>query len=111
MGELLFKSANRDEAHAELERLHGLKRVGESLEQDTKALQPLAECRENPNSDEPFEVWDSPEPIVVPEPPSEEELATARAEEIGANEALLDALADRLAVRLAEAATRKAQEA
>ena len=56
---------------------------------------PAAECRVNPNTELPYEVWDGPDPWVAP-PPSPPAAHTAD------TDTLLDALAERLLARMKE---------
>jgi hypothetical protein len=47
MSKMLFSFVKREDAHAKLAEVIG--------------THPLAECREDPNSEEPYQVWDWPE--------------------------------------------------
>lgn len=89
---MLFESESREDAHHELDRV--LK----------KGTYPLAECREDPNAQKPFQVWSAPVPAsqtphTPPAPPSEPmPVLIDLADE--AIEKLADALADKVAERL-----------
>ena len=85
MPKRLYAFTDRAESHAKLDEV----RAGKH---------PMAECREDPNSEAPYEVWDGPEQWVMPEPAVPPDPAVLLAEQ----ESLLDALAERLLAKMAE---------
>lgn len=85
MAKMLHEGTDRAEAHAFLDALDRKKH-------------PKAECREDANSEKPYQVWSGPEEWV-PAPPTPEPDPEAL---LAAEEALLDRLAERLVAKLAE---------
>lgn len=69
-----------------------------ALETERSGAHPNAECREDPNSEAPYEVWDGPEEWVMPAPPEPPDPAAV----LAAEEAALDRLAEKLLARLRE---------
>lgn len=85
MAKMIEGFTDRGESHAALEAA----RAGKY---------PMAECREDPNSDTPYQVWDGPEEWVMPAPAEPPDPALVLAQE----NAVLDRLAERVVAMLAE---------
>lgn len=88
MPKMVFSYTDRDKAHQKLVKMLA------------SGKHPAAECREDPNSDKPYQVWDKP--YVKPEPTEEEILESQLAAIEIRDPAILNALADQIAVRLKE---------
>lgn len=91
----IFSSTSRDAAHKHLDGLYAkAKAAGRPCE---------AECRENPESAEPYEVWDGPR--AWEQRPPEPALAQPDAP-IEVNDALAEAIAERLFKKMMEKANK-----
>jgi hypothetical protein len=89
MAKRLFESGDRDAAHQHLEKILA------------GGKHPLAECREDPNEEKPYQVWDGADPRPESPPASSSpELASTT---IVLDDDAIDQLADAVAARLGRA--------